>query len=303
MSEHPSPLLKLGPGHDRPTMAIFLSGSGSNAEMLLKTIQALPKPPLTVKALVTDAPLTSRAHELGARYHLPVVASDIREFYLRRGENRVSIATPKGQEIRNAWTDDLRARIAPFELDFAVFAGFVPLTNLTRDFPCLNVHPGDLTFRKDGKRLLVGLHTIPIELAILSGLDYLRSSVIIAQTYSGQGGEMDSGPILGISPKVPIDLHGCALPELQAIWRGRPPQRPKGGFDDKLEHIAAANQDNLKQAGDWVVLPQTVRDYAEQRFALDGDDRLLFRSGDTWAGVTTVVYHQDQHRELVPPTP
>jgi len=303
MSAQPSPLLNLRPGHDLPAMAIFLSGGGSNAEMLLKTIQTLPRPPLTVKALVTDAPLTSRALELGARYHLPVVASDIREFYQRHGENRVSIATPKGQEIRSAWTDDLRTRIAPFELDFAVFAGFVPLTNLTRDFPCLNVHPGDLTCRKDGRRLLVGLHTVPIELAILAGLDHLRSSVIIAQTYSGRGGEMDSGPILGLSPKVPIDFSGCALAELQAIWRERPPQRPKGGYADKLEQIAAANQESLKRAGDWVVLPQTVCDYAERRFALDSEGRLLFRSNDAWVGVTTVVYHPDQHRELIPPTP
>ena len=303
MSEQPSPLLTLRPGHDRPAMAIFLSGGGSNAEVLLKTIQALPQPPLVVKALVTDAPLTSRAYELGERYNLPVIASDIREFYQRHGEKKISIATPKGQEIRNAWTDDLRVRLAPLALDFAVFAGFVPLTNLTRDFPCLNVHPGDLTFRKDGRRLLVGLHTVPIEQAILAGLDYLRSSVIIAQTYSGQGGDMDSGPILGLSPKVPIDFHGCDLSELQAAWRERPPQRPKGGYADKLEQIAAANQENLKCAGDWVVLPQTVCDYAEQRFALEPDGRLLFRSDDAWARVATVVYHPDQRRELIHPTP
>ena len=302
MPEQPSPLLRLRAGHDRPAMAIFLSGGGSNAEKLLLAIQELPAPPLDVKALVTDAPLTSRARELGQRFHLPVVESDIREFYRRHGETRVSIATTRGQEVRKAWTDDLRDRLTPLELDFAVFAGFVPLTNLTRDFPCLNVHPGDLTCRQNGRRFLVGLHTVPIELAILAGLDHLRSSVIVAQEYSGQGGEMDSGPILGLSPRVPVDLQGSTLPELHALWRQRPPKRPKGGFGDRLEQIAEANQDRLKQSGDWVVLPQVVIDYAERRFALDDGGRLLYRSDRDWTAVTSVVYHQDKRRELLPPT-
>ena len=125
----------------------------------------------------------------------------------------------------------------------------MPLTNLTADFPCLNVHPGDLTVEDSGRRLLVGLHTIPIETAILRGFDHLRSSVIVAQTYTGAGGEMDSGPVLGVSPKVGIDLQGRSLDELRGIAARRPPQRPVGGFKDSLESIASHNQNLLKKGG------------------------------------------------------
>ena len=163
------PLLTMNERHRKPQVGIFLSGSGTNAERVLDCLAHLDDPPVAVTALVTDAPETSRAHELGQRFGIPVVASDIRRFYEQHGERRVSIATPSGQEVRQLWTDGLRRLIEPCEFDFAVFAGFVPLTNLTEDFPCLNVHPGDLTYTENGRRLLVGLHTIPIERAIATG--------------------------------------------------------------------------------------------------------------------------------------
>ncbi|MFA5206219.1 MAG: hypothetical protein WC708_17620, partial [Lentisphaeria bacterium] len=135
----------------KPRAAIFLSGGGSNAERLLAGLAAAPADtPWTAAALVTDAPETSRARELGARFNVPVVAEDIRAFYRAHGETRVSLATPKGRELRTAWTGRLRAALQPLAPDFGVLAGFVPLCNITGDFPCLNVHPGDLTYLKDG---------------------------------------------------------------------------------------------------------------------------------------------------------
>lgn len=292
------PLLRLRPGCSRASTAIFLSGGGSNAEKLLQALRALSAPPLVVQALVTDAPETSRARELGKIYQLPVIESDIREFYRQHGESKVSIATPRGQELRNQWTDDLRQRLAPFQLDFAIFAGFVPLTNLTRDLPCLNVHPGDLTYLVDGRRHLVGLHTTPIERAILAGLDHLRTSVILAQEYSGSGDDMDNGPILGLSAPVAIDWQGHALTELQEIAHQRSLIRPRGGYQDDLATMAANNQELLKQSGDWIVLPPVVIDYAEQRFAIERDrNQLYYRQGQNWLAVNTVVYHQNNTRE------
>ncbi len=247
-------------GHALPRTAIFLSGSGSNAEHLLMTLAGLQTPPLQMMALVTDAPETSRAKELGKKFGVPVIASDIRKFYSDHGESRVSLATPQGQELRKLWTDGLRKKLKKLELDFAVFAGFVPLTNLTNDFPCLNVHPGDLTYTVAGQRVLVGLHTLPIERAILAGLTSLRSSVIIAQTYTGKGSDMDNGPVLGISGEVPIDFKGFTVAQLLENQRHRPIVRPKGGFGDDLEAFAKANQTILKEKGDWVVLPKVVLD-------------------------------------------
>ncbi|HQL08865.1 MAG TPA: hypothetical protein PLE35_04640 [Lentisphaeria bacterium] len=290
----------LPPSQNRkPHTAIFLSGSGSNAEEIIKVLQALDSAPLELKALVTDAPKTSRAVELGKNYKLPVIGVDIREFYAQHGESRVSIATPKGQAVRKAWTDEVRRQIAPLQLDFAIFAGFVPLTNLTEDFPCLNVHPGDLTYLKNGERLLVGLHTVPIERAILEGLHSLRSSVIIALPYTGKGAEMDNGPVLGISGEVPVDLDGVSHAALLADMRKRPSLRPRGGFGDRLEAVAKKNQENLKRGGDWVVFPRVVIDYAEGRFGMAENDQLMYLIGDKWHAIKTVIYHQSGHKELV----
>lgn len=260
-----------------PNAGIFMSGSGSNAEKVIEKLKSLEKPVLNIAAIITDAPLTSRARELGRIYGLKVVELDIKQFYLERGETRVSIATEAGQRIREEWTNELRKLIAPLKLDFGIFAGFVPLTNLTADFPCMNVHPGDLTYLKDGRRLLVGLHTIPIERAILDGLDYMRSSVIVVEPYSGSGGEMDSGLLLGISPKVPIDFMGHSLEELKEAAEKRPAKRPKGGYGDVLEEVSKANQEQLKIHGDWVVFPQVVLAFAAGDYATDGKGQLFYQ--------------------------
>lgn len=263
------------PSDRLPNTGIFLSGSGSNAEKLLETLQKLPEPVLNVQALITDAPETSRARELGKMFNIPVIEHDIRKFYFDRGETRVSIATERGQLLREEWTEQLKQKLAPLHLDFGVFAGFVPLTNLTRDLPCLNVHPGDLTYLKNGRRLLVGLHTIPVERAIAEGLDYMRSSVILVEPYSGGGDEMDSGFILGISPKVKIDFMGQERSKLTACLDVRPAKRPKGGYGDVMEEVSSFNQNKLKEGGDWIVLPQVVIAFAQGRYAADGK-QLLF---------------------------
>ena len=275
----------------RQRAALFLSGGGSNAERLLEELATAGQTAsYEVALLVTDAPAGSRAREIGARFSIPVVANDIRAFYREQGEARVSLATVRGRELRDQWTGQLRSQIAPFGVDFGVLAGFVPLTNITGDFPCLNVHPGDLTYLRNGERYLVGLHTVPIERAILAGLNHLRSSVIIALPYTGRGEDMDNGPILGISEPVPIDLHGHGIEELRTVAAARPVQRPPGGYADALEEVAKPNQDRLKREGDWVVLPQAVRAFARGDYGRDERGELLFRVGPGWEQIETVVF-------------
>lgn len=288
-----------------PRAAIFLSGSGSNAEEILKRMAAdasAGRPvSFEVAALVTDAPETSRARELAQKYQLPLVEEDIRKFYHSRGETRVSIATPRGLEVREEWTNVLRQKLAPFNVTFGIFAGFVPLTNLTDDFPCLNVHPGDLTYRQDGERHLVGLHEIPIERAILAGLDYLRSSVILATRVVSGGGGMDAGPLLGISTPMPMEVTAEQLEEFRALASGRPAKRPVGGYQDALEKFASAQQERLKVAGDWVVFYPVVRDFAADRFYYDETTgQLHFRaSKGHFHPIETVQYAADGSRELI----
>ena len=289
MSAQIAPLLKTA-SNKTPRAAIFLSGSGSNAEKVLQYLKThAPGTPFEAAALVTDAPDTSRAYELGRLFNLPVIANDIRAFYRKHGCSRMTIATKEGWEIRQKWTLQLEEQLLTHEIDFGVFAGFVPLTNITGTFPCLNVHPGDLTYLKDGERYLVGLHTMPIERAILEGLDSLRSSVIQALPYTGEQ-DMDSGPILGVSEAVPIDLQGTDRDMLRDCAARRPAQRPKGGYKDRLEAVAKHNQTRLKENGDWTVLPPVVVDFAQHRFGINADGQLHYRIGRRWHPVDTVMY-------------
>jgi folate-dependent phosphoribosylglycinamide formyltransferase PurN len=271
-------------------VVIFMSGSGTNAENVLEYVSNRKPKAWIPSVIVTDAPKKSRASEIALKYNIPLIEHDIKLFYKKNGEKRVSLLTEKGREIRQKWTAELRKMLSPFQIDFGILAGFIPLTNITDDFPCLNVHPGDLTVEREGKRLLVGLHTLPIETAIINEITELRSSVIIAQTYTGKGGEMDTGPILGISTPIQIDFMGFSLHDLKAIARERPSQRPSGGYRDMLENVAKYNQECLKQHGDWVVLPRTVNDFALNKFAVDEENILYYRKNNRWIAINTVVY-------------
>lgn len=279
--------------------AIFMSGSGSNAEKILEFKDKDSGGAWNPAVIVTDAPLKSRAREIAEKYKLPLLELDIREFYRERGESRMSLKSERGREIREEWTNVLRDMLRSFAIDFGILAGFVPLTNITADFPCLNVHPGDLTVENaNGTRLLVGLHTIPVEIAILKGLKSLRSSVIIAQSYTGTGGEMDTGPILGISPSVDIDFQGYSLEELKKIAAQRPDSRPAGGYKDKLEEVAKHNQELLKQGGDWVLFAPVVEDFAAGKFAYDENNSLFYMENGEWLPIKTIEYGTDS-RKLV----
>jgi hypothetical protein len=136
----------------------------------------------------------------------------------------------------------------------------------------------------------VGLHTVPVERAILEGLTSLRSSVIQALPYTGGGGDMDNGPLLGISEPVPVDLKGEELQHLHACRETRPPARPRGGYGDALEAVAALNLERLKRMGDWVVFPKVVHDFAGGRFGTDSTGGLWYRLSNRWQPVETVVY-------------
>ncbi len=154
------------PEDRKPCFAIFLSGSGSNAEKLLAdpAVRSAADPVV----LVTDAPEKSRAGEIAAQYDLPLVALNMREFYREHGLQSISLATEEGRQVRELWTNALREMLRDYQIDFAVLAGFEPLSNITNDFPCLNVHPGDLSkVHADGNRIYVGLHNRPVELALL----------------------------------------------------------------------------------------------------------------------------------------
>ena len=274
--------------------AVFLSGSGTNAEKILEQWKGNDDCSYDVTCLVTERPLSSRARELAKTFDIPLVEHPLKSFYAEHGLETSSLATEKGREVRALWTEALIEKIKPFNVDFGIFAGFVPLCNVTDYFPCLNVHPGDLTVEEDGQRILVGLHTIPVEEAVFRRHEFMRSSVIVASAYSEDSGEgMDEGMILGISPEVDVDTKGKSLEELLSMRESRPAKRPVGGYADELEYLMDHNLEKLKVGGDWIVFPQVVKDFAAGKFAYDKSGQLYARFGSSWKLIKTVIYEKN----------
>ena len=280
----------LFPEHNenRPARAaILMSGTGSNAEALIRYCRK-NKCAFSPKVLVTDNP-KCRAKELSQLYDIPLVELDIRKFYADRGEESIKLDTPRRQEIRDEWSAALYQLLVPFGIELVLLAGFVPLTGLTGMLPCLNVHPGDLTISdSSGRRLYAGLHNRPVEDAICDGCSSIRSSVILAQTYSGNGkGEMDSGPVIGVSEAILLDLAPETAQSLSEVRKKRiPGKRP----DDILRQKAVETVEILKLRGDHVIFPAAADDFARGRFACDENGVLFFRNDTEFTAILSVEY-------------
>ena len=107
---------------------------------------------------------------------------------------------------------------------------------------------------------------------------------------------MDTGPVLGVSAPVAIDLLGATLDELRALDAARVRGVPAA---DKLREVAKFNVERLKTSGDHVVLPQAVEDFAAGRFHAEGE-RLGYLGDDGELIQTlTVEYHADGEREFL----
>ena len=269
--------------------AILLSGEGSNAEAILRYCRSGERA-FSPELVVTDTP-RSRAKEIAEAAGLPLLLSDLRAFYASSGEESIRLDTPRRRELRRAWSDGLARELDRHGIELVLFAGFIPMTSLTEKFPCLNVHPGDLTVTApDGSRPFAGLHYKPVEDALCGGMTYLRSSVILAQPYSGDGkSDMDSGPVIGISRRIPVEIAPDTPETLSALRAARPGGTPS----DRLRRLAESHIRRMKIWGDHVIFPRAAEDFARGRFSLDDGGGLLFSGGGAWTPVLSVTYTED----------
>lgn len=258
--------------------AVFLSGSGTNAEKILARNAANPHALWRPSVIVTERPGCDAAKRFAETYNVPLVIHDLVAFYKAHGLEKTGCATEEGRAVRKRWTDALRELLKPYPIDFAIFAGFVPLTDIVEDFPCLNIHPGDLTvLDENGQRLLVGLHVIPVEMALMKHLPYLRSSVIVLESFRSTG--VDGGALLGVSAPVPIDWTDDMRQTVDAAAASRIGKKRAEYKNDALGQIAADYLEKLKVNGDWVVFPQVVDDFAAGRFAYDRETGTVYCDG------------------------
>jgi folate-dependent phosphoribosylglycinamide formyltransferase PurN len=283
------------PPNGKARTAIFISGSGTNAIKILEFWQNNPDNCHFIPScIVTDRPERCTARDIAERFNIPLIEHDIFSFYKSKGLKNISLATEAGREARSAWTQELIIKLEEYPLEFAIFAGFIPLCNITEKLPCLNVHPGDLTVVDvNNQRLLVGLHAIPIELAVINNIYHMRTTVIVASAYSSSGAGMDEGSIIGLSPEVDIDFKNKDITYYKDLYNKR-----QGKVDDPLRKMANENQEALKVDGDWLVFPPSVNDFASGRFAIDEKGQLHLDTNGNYLPIEYIEYSQNQ-KEIV----
>ena len=249
-----APIFDPSVGH-KMRVGLFISGSGTNGVRIIEKSQDEGSN-FVVTLIFSDIRDTrirrsgskmSRAKEIAEKYEIAYECVDIRDFYKERGLKRTDLS------IRPDFDRLVLEKLRGHDIDLLVNAGYMsimtPVLLSEYDGRIINVHPADLSIMDGETRKYVGIHVV--EKSILSGETSIYSTTHIVRE------EVDGGEILVISVPVPVKLD-VSIEKLAE--------------DKKLRKaIVSEHQTNLKEAGDWVVLPMTVQMISEGRFA-HGDD-------------------------------
>ena len=175
----------------------YCSGSGNTLWKAYELQQEMEKTfegcPFEVVGIFADNP-DSKAVATAKQLGVPYETIDLREFYAERN------APLKNRELRAEYDAKAMALIEKYNADVILLAGYVwATTDIVLDqYLVINVHPADLAvLNEDGSRKLAGANGI--KAAFDENMDYLRSSSHIATK------ELDAGPLLVRSPKIPVD--------------------------------------------------------------------------------------------------
>jgi len=176
----------------------FISGSGKTLWQALELQKQLEENwegcPFEVVGAFSSDP-EAKGVATAAEYGIPCASIDIRAYYKERG------AKLKDREVRKEYDGEAARRISEFRPDLVLLAGYVWATTevLLNKYMFINVHPADLTLQKNGERMYAGPNGVGD--ALSAGEPFLRSSSHIATA------ELDGGPLLLISPKIPVDYE------------------------------------------------------------------------------------------------
>lgn len=175
----------------------YCSGSGNTLwkayelqKEMEKTTEGCPFEIVGIFADKPDSKAVATAEKLG----IPWEAIDIRQYYADRNQPL------KNRELRAQFDAEAMALVEKFQADMILLAGYVWATTdiILDNYLVVNVHPADLAvLAEDGHRLLAGANGI--KSAFDLNMDYLRASSHLATK------ELDAGPLLCRSPKIPVD--------------------------------------------------------------------------------------------------
>jgi len=229
----------------------LMSGSGTNIRKILAHQIKLEKQtgasPFKMVVLFSDNK-NSNASTIGTEYDIPVITRDIAGFYAKRGKKRSDLS------IRSEFDSETVKTLSSFEVKVGVYGGYMSVVTspLINAFLGVNVHPADLSIEEGGKRKFTGAH--PVRDAIAHGEKTIAATTHIVED------AVDQGPILMISPPVPVIL--------KKEWDLSDP--------DHLKEAEAFNQARLKESGDWLIFPKTIEYLAQGRYGRDETGALYF---------------------------
>ena len=178
----------------------FISGSGNTlwkAYELSKTLEATQgQCPFEIVGVFSDNPNCSGI-EFAKKENIPFETSNIKEFYAKK-QKKISDLS-----VRAEFDQGVLDKIKKFDADIIILAGYVwAITDvILSNYMTINVHPADLSIMENDSPKYAGKDGVGD--ALRAKEDYIASSSHIAI------GELDAGPILMISEKIPIDysLH------------------------------------------------------------------------------------------------
>jgi phosphoribosylglycinamide formyltransferase-1 len=263
-------------------VAIFMSGSGTNAKKIIEAYIAnrdAGRIFFEPVMIFTDNPASNAVRIAREDYRhrgvaLPVIFRSYREFMKVAGATRGKYDMEQCKLL-----DDKN-------IDCVALAGYdwIVTPIICENFLTVNVHPGDLRVRKpNGKPAYAGLAWVPSAKAVLAGENNVYTTVHKVTKV------LDGGSALAVSDAVPVPddvkslenravLLGEAksVSEIEHFIRDNPAVKdeelrrkfPLYGIGKDLQNI-------LKEVGDWVVYPRVLRDIARGLYSLDGDKAYL----------------------------
>jgi acetyltransferase len=246
----------------------YVSGSGDTlwrAYELQKEITASPagrlgECPFEIAGVFSSnaqAKALATAKTLG----IPQVVLDIKEYYRQRGKPL------SDQALRREYDAAALELIRPMKGDAILLAGYVWGTTacLLEEYLMVNVHPGDLTIQREGKRLYAGGNGVGDALnareAALSSSSHLATK------------EIDGGPLLLVSERIPVDytLHGDE--------------------QERLRHYLALVNEQNRQVG-----ARTLLELALGNFAQDEEGKVYYQGKAAPQGIRIERWEESQPR-------
>lgn len=278
--------------HGTPmNVAIFMSGSGTNAKKIIEAYiddrrsgSVVFEPVL----IFSDNP-DSNAERIGRQDYasqgvvLDVVCDPIRK----------CIKDLKSMESREIYDFVHLVLCDEHDVDCVALAGYdwIVTSEICDKFLTVNVHPGDLRVRKpNGRPAYAGLGWEPSAKAVLAGENNVYTSVHVVTPV------LDGGPILDLSDPVPVPESVRSL-EDRAVLLGMAESvkqisefiraSPDTCHEElcklfPIYGIAKDLQEELKGKGDWVVFPRTLRRLAEDRYSIDDAGKAYLDCEPVW---------------------